>query len=83
MDHQKYRNWIEMDMKNELSTEEKEEFLKHLELCENCRMEQEEKNKKNKNVASPVESDRKKIEADEDKQELKIENKSMKNSKKR
>ena len=83
MDHQKYRNWIEMDIKNELSKVEKEEFLKHLELCENCRMEQEEKNKKNKNVASPVESDRKKIEADEDKQELKIENKSMKNSKKR
>lgn len=83
MDHQKYQNWIEMDMKNELSAEEKEEFLKHLELCESCRMEQEEKNQKNKSVASLVESDRKRIEADADKQELKIENKSMKNSKKR
>jgi hypothetical protein len=83
MDHQKYRNWIEMDIKNELSVEEKEEFLKHLELCESCRMKLDEKKRINKSAASPVELDRKKVEADKDKEKLKIENEPMKNPKKR
>ena len=83
MDHQKYQNWIEMDIKNELSVEEKEELLKHLELCESCRMELDEKKRINKSVASPVESARKKAEADRDKEKLKIENEPMKNFKMR